>query len=407
MHILFLTHYFPPEVNAPASRTYENARKWVAEGHPVTVLTCVPNHPSGIPYPGYENRLYRWEELDGIRVLRVKTYLSANKGFLKRTLNYLSYMTSAILFSSLVRRVDVVISTSPQFFCGLSGYFVSSLKRCRWVLEIRDLWPESIIAVGAITNRHVIAFLEALETFMYRKADRIVTVTDYLKLHITRKNIDPNRISVIKNGADLERFRPLPRQNGFRDRHGLNGKFVASYIGTHGMAHGLGTIFRAAELLRDHRRIVFLLVGDGAERERLLREKEARNLDNILMLPQQEKSKMPEIIAASDVNLVLLRKGGLFKGAIPSKIFEAMAMERPVVLGVDGECKEIVETGECGVCIEPESAEELANTLRRLSGNVEMADRLGKNGRTVVERYYNRDVLAGNYLSLIRNLVRA
>lgn len=393
-------------MNAPASRTYENARRWVKAGHKVTVITCAPNHPNGIIYPGYKNRVYQWDELDGIRILRVKTYLSANKGFLKRILNYISYMISATLWSPLVIDVDAVVSTSPQFFCGFSGYFVSRLKRCRWVLEIRDLWPESIIAVGAIANRKVIVFLEGLETFMYRKADRIVPVTDSFKVHIMGRGIDPGRISVIKNGADLERFSPLPKQNAFREQHGLNGKFVASYIGTHGMAHGLDTIFAAAELLKDRDRIVFLLVGDGAERENLLKQKEARKLDNVIMLQQQEKAKIPEIIAASDVNLVLLKKTDLFKTVIPSKIFEAMAMERPVILGVEGESKAIVEEGECGVCIEPENTDELVDMLDKLCGSVEMTDRMGRNGRRFVEKYFNRDDLAADYLALIRNLGR-
>jgi glycosyltransferase involved in cell wall biosynthesis len=379
----------------------------VKAGHKVTVITCAPNHPNGIIYPGYKNRIYQWDELDGIRILRVKTYLSANKGFLKRTLNYVSYMVSATLWSPLVKDVNVVVSTSPQFFCGYSGYIVSRLKRCRWVLEIRDLWPESIIAVDAITNRKVISLLEYLETFMYRNADRIITVTDSFKVHIMGRGINPKRISVVKNGADLERFSPLPKQNAFREQHGLNGKFVASYIGTHGMAHGLNTIFRAAELLKDQSRIVFLLVGDGAERKSLLKQKETRKLDNVVMLPQQERSKMPEIIAASDVNLVLLKKTNLFKTVIPSKIFEAMAMERPIVLGVEGESKSIVEEGECGLCIEPENADELVDMLLKLCGSSEMTAGLGKNGRRFVEKYFNRDVLASDYLALIQNLETA
>lgn len=181
MHILFLTHYFPPEVNAPASRTYENARRWVLDGHHVTVITCAPNHPNGIIYAGYQNRLWQWDEKDGIRILRVKTYLSANKGFVKRILNYLSFMISATVFCSLVEKADRVVSTSPQFFCGLTGLSVSGIHRCPWVLEIRDLWPESIIAVGAIHNRWIIRFLEGIESFMYRKADHIVTLTKSFK----------------------------------------------------------------------------------------------------------------------------------------------------------------------------------------------------------------------------------
>ena len=404
LHILFLTHYFPPEVNAPASRTHENAKRWVRAGHRVTVITCAPNHPKGIVYPGYRNALRQWEEIDGIRVLRVKTYLSPNKGFGGRTLNYISYMISAITFCPLVKDVDVVVSTSPQFFCGMAGYFVSRLKKKPWVLEIRDLWPESIIAVGAISNRKVIGLLEGLETFMYRNAARIVSVTDSFKAHIVKRGIPPERISVIKNGADLERYSPLPKDNRFREELGLNGKFVASYVGTHGMAHGLGTVFRAAEKLKDSPQFVFLLVGDGAERDALVKTKESLGLKNVIMLPQQEKSRMPEIIAASDVNLVLLKKADLFKTVIPSKIFEAMAMERPLILGVEGESKAIIEDADCGICIEPENDDELVGALRKLHDEDGLGMRLGKNGRKCVEKRYNRDFLAAEYLTLLRDV---
>lgn len=406
MHILFLTHYFPPEVNAPASRTYENAKQWIRAGHQVTIITCVPNHPNGIVYPGYQNRLRQWDEKDGIRVLRVKTYLSANKGFLKRIFNYVSYMFSAICLCFLVKDVNVVVSTSPQFFCGLAGYFVSRLKHIPWVLEIRDLWPESIIAVGAIKNRRIINLLESIESFMYRKADRVVALTEAFKCHIMKRGIPAERITIIKNGADLSQFKPLAKENAFRKQEGLTGKFVASFVGTHGMAHGLGTVFKMAELLKDRQDITFLLVGDGAERENLVRMKDAMGLKNVMMLGQQEKARMPEIIAASDACMVLLMKQDLFKTVIPSKIFEAMAMERPIILGVEGESQAIIEEGDCGVCIEPENAQALADAVVRLHDDKVLAGRLGKNGKDFVEKFYNRETLAMIYLDLLAGLSR-
>ncbi len=401
MHILFLTHYFPPEVNAPASRTYENAKRWVRAGHQVTVITCAPNHPNGIIYPGYQNRLWQWQERDGIRILRVKTYLSANKGFAKRILNYLSYMVSATLFCSQTQKADVVVSTSPQFFCGLAGFFVSRTKRCPWVLEIRDLWPESIIAVGAVKNRWIIDLLEGVETWMYQGADRIVALTKAFKRHIAGRGVAPEKITVITNGADLEQFQTSPKENDFRAEQNLEGKVVSSYIGTHGMAHGLETIFNAAVLLKDKKEIVFLLVGDGAERERLLKQKAARGLTNVIMLAQQKKEKMPEIIAASDACMVLLRKADLFKTVIPSKLFEAMAMERAIILGVEGESREIIEEGACGICIEPENPQALADAVWALFENRAFTETLGKNGKAFVVNEYDREKLAETYLKLL------
>jgi glycosyltransferase involved in cell wall biosynthesis len=404
LHILFFTHYFPPEVNAPASRTFENAKRWVKEGHQVTVVTCAPNHPRGVLYFGYENRIRQWDEIDGIRVLRVITYLSANKGFLKRTLNYLSFMFSSTMLSPLAGNVDLVISTSPQFFCGMSGYWASRIKQCPWVLEIRDLWPESIIAVGAVRRRKVIDALEGLESFLYKNADHIVAVTRSFKRHIMARGAPAERISVLTNGADLERYQPLPKQNSVRMELGLDGKFIASYLGTHGMAHGLGTVLRAADLLRDRENIVFLLAGDGAERENLLRQKEALKLENVLMLPQQPKERMPELLAASDASMVLLRKTDLFKTVIPSKIFEAMAMERPVILGVDGETKEIIEEADCGVCIEPENHHQLAEAVLSLYNDPALLQRLGRNGKTSVMSCYDREKLAGDYLQVLQDV---
>lgn len=404
MHILFLTHYFPPEVNAPASRTYENARHWVRAGHRVTVLTCVPNHPAGVAYPGYRNRLWQWEELDGIRVLRVKTYLSPNQGFSRRVLNYLSYQLSATLLAPLVAGVDLVVSTTPQFFCGLTGFLVSRMKRVPWVLEVRDLWPESIVTVGAMRRGRAVRLLERVESFMYRRADHVVALTHAFKRHITARGVPDQRVTVIKNGADLERFVPASRDNAFRAAYRLDGRFVASYVGTHGMAHALDLVLRAAQRLQSDPRFLFLLVGDGAEKERLLAEKERLGLDNVLMLPQQPKELMPEILAASDASLVLLKNSELFRTVIPSKMFEVMAMARPIILGVAGESREIVEEGGCGLCIEPENLDGLVAALEQLAASPELAASLGDSGRRFVIGEYDREKLALRFLNLLSSL---
>jgi glycosyltransferase involved in cell wall biosynthesis len=404
MHILFLTHYFPPEVNAPASRTHENAKRWVKEGHQVTVITCAPNHPQGILYPGYRNRWFQMEIMDGIHVLRIKTFLSANRGVKRRILNYLSYMFSAILFCPLVRHADVAVSTSPQFFCGGAGYIVARIKRIPWVLEIRDLWPESIIAVGAIKNRRVVDLLEGIESFLYRKADHVIALTQAFKKHIIKRGVADDRISVVTNGADLDRFRPYPRLNGFREAHHLEDKFLLSYVGTHGMAHGLSSVLRAARRLQHRRDIVFLLVGDGAERRSLLKTKSKMGLENVLMLPQQPKEMMPAIIAASDVCMVLLKDTPLFRTVIPSKIFEAMAMQRAIILGVKGESQTIIETGRCGICVEPESDLELAETAMKLADDRQLTNQLGNKGLEFVHKHYNRDALAADCLGILTRI---
>ena len=371
------------------------------DGHEVTVVTCAPNHPRGIVYQGYRNKLFQWEKMDGIQIIRLWTYVSANEGYIKRTLNYVSYMISAVLAAPFLPKADVVVSTSPQFFNGLGGYFVSRLKRAPWILEIRDLWPESIRVVGAIKNKAIIRMLEQLELFAYRKADRIVPVTDAFRDYMIGKGIAPDKIDVIKNGVDLEFYKPVSGDNPVEEELGLRKKFVVSYFGTHGMAHHLETVLEAASELKDEQNIVFLLVGDGAELERLALTREELGLDNVLMLGQQPKEKMPYLWALSNASMVLLKNSELFKMVIPSKIFESLAMEKPVILGVKGESQRIIEASEGGICIEPEDHRELAEAVLKLYRNPALCAQLGANGRRHVTQFYDRAMLARRYLSLL------
>ena len=405
MRILFLSHYFPPEVNAPASRTYEHCKQWVKDGHEVTVVTCVPNHPRGKIYAGYRNRLFWRDEKDGIQVIRLWTYVTANEGFVKRTVNYLSYMLAVLLALPLLPKSDIVISTSPQFFNGLAGYFVSRLKRIPWVLEIRDLWPESILVVGAIKNKRIIRFLEFLEMFAYRKADCIVPVTDSFKRYMVGKGIALEKIEVVKNGVDLNFYQVVSPDNNFFEDLGLEGKFIASYFGTHGMAHHLETILEAADQLRAHSNIVFLMVGDGADKARIEALRLEMDLNNVVLLGQQSKDKMPLLWAGSQVSLVLLKKSDLFKAVIPSKIFESMAMQKPIILGVEGESCEIIEEADSGRCIEPENSRQLAQRVLELYNNRELCGALGVNGRKYVSAHFDRLTLARRYASILESCI--
>lgn len=402
MHILFLTHYFPPEVNAPASRTVEHCRRWADAGEDVTVITCVPNHPRGVIFPGYKNRLWQRDRIDGIEVIRVWTLATPNEGFLLRTLNYVVFMIMAIAASLFVRRPDVVISTSPQFFAGLAGYAVSRLRRARWILEIRDLWPESILAVGAIKSKFIIRSLEWLERFAYRKAYHLVVVTESFVDHVVKHGGSSERTTVITNGVDLSTFTHQPKKENFAREIGLEGKFVAAYVGTHGMAHGLDTILRAADRLRHRSDIAFLMVGDGAAKAGLKAECQRQALPNIVMLDEMPKEKMAEIWALSDVSLVLLRNLPLFSTVIPSKIFESMAMERPIVLGVIGESARIISAAQSGILIEPESDQQLCHALETLAEDPELVARLGRHGSEYVRNHYDRNRLAAQFLDIIR-----
>ena len=401
MHILFLSHYFPPETNAPASRTFEHCREWVRTGHRVTVVTCAPNHPRGVVYQGYRNRLWSTERVAGITVIRLWTYVASNNGFLLRTVNYISFMVACIVATPFLPRPEIVVSTSPQFFNGLAGFFLARMKRRPWILEIRDLWPDSIVAVGAVRSPLIIGFVRYLEGFAYRHANAIVALTDAFAKHISARGIANNKITVIKNGANLDLFKMQPRDPMLEDELGLSGKFVAAYFGTHGMAHRLETILEAAALTRARKDILWLMVGDGAERDRLMRLKAEMGLENLVTLAQQPRERMPAFWSIADASLVLLRRSEVFKTVIPSKIFESFAMGKPVVIGVEGESRDLVEAAHGGLAIVPEDAVELAQAVVRLHETPGLAAAMGADGKAYVERHFDRTVLARRFLDVM------
>ncbi len=404
MRILFFTHYYPPEVNAPASRTSEHCRAWAAAGAEVTVVTCAPNHPHGKLYPGFRNKLWQSETLDGVKVVRVWSWLAANEGFLPRILNYVSYMAASILALPFLPRADVVVTTSPQFFCGLVGLFARPVKRAPWVLEIRDLWPESIVAVGAMKKGRTIRFLEWLEGFAYRQADAIVSLTRGFVPHIAARCGDPAKIAVFMNGADLSAFTKSGDGEEIKRKYGLAGKFVGAYVGTHGMAHGLDTILEAAALLKDEPRFAFLMAGGGAEEARLKAKREQMGLDNVVMLGQRPKSEMPALWSATDASLILLKRSDTFKTVYPSKMSEAMAMQCPVILGVEGEAKEVLEAAGAGLAITPESAEQLAAAMRKLADDPALCAAYGRAGRAYADQNLDRAKVAARFLTLLEDV---
>ncbi len=403
MHILFFSHYFPPEGNAPASRTYENCKRWVHQGHKVTVITCAPNVPDGVVYEGYKNKLRQHENLDGINVIRVWTYMAANKGTIRRIMNYISYMFGAVFFSLFVAKPEVIIATSPQFFCGWAGAIVSRLRRIPFILEIRDIWPESIIAVGALRNKRLLRLLEWLELKMYAAAQHIVTVGQGYKQKLIEKGVQAEAISVITNGFDCEIFYPRQSDESIRQRYNLNHEFICSYVGTIGMACGLEVVLRAAKLLKNKQRnnIKFLLVGAGAVKKQLQQQALEGNLDNVVFVDRQDKHLIPGFLSISDVCLVHLKKADLFKTVLPSKIFEASAMAEPIILGVEGYAAQFLKEANAGICIEPENAEQLAQAVENLADNPQLCQSLGRAGYEYVTKHHDRDNLANEYMDTI------
>ena len=407
MRILFLSHYFPPERNAPASRTFAHCRLWAAAGHAVTVVTCAPHHPRGVLYPGYRNALRQIEYVDGIRVVRCLTLPTANEGTWKRSASFLFYLVSAVCSAMLEERPDIVIATSPQFFCGWAGVVVGTLRRRPVLIEIRDLWPESIAAVGALHARLVLKVLEALERAMYRAARHIVTVGGGYRDGLIQRGVEPERVSMVMNGVDGDLFFPGNEDRELADRLGVAGRFCVTYCGAIGMAHGLEVVLRAARLLLERGRsdIVFLLVGDGARLEALRGEALRDGLDNVVFTGALDRNQVPAILSVSDACLIHLRKARTFATVMPSKIFESAAMERPIILGVQGFAREFIAKAGCGIYVEPENEEELVEAALRLADDAELRNRLGAAGREYVTERFERGRLAERYLGIIQRVV--
>lgn len=402
MHILFISHYFPPEVNAPASRTHEHCRHWVQCGHQVTVVTGVPNHPRGVLFGGYENKSIQEEEVDGIRVIRSWMYLTPNEGFLGRTLGYILFGVTAVLASFRAERPDVVIATSPQFFVGMAGATVARLRRCPFVLEVRDLWPDSIVQLGEMRRNLLIRVLEKIETGLYRSATGIVVNTEAFIRHITERGVDRERIELVYNGIDPRRFRPRPRDEALLREHHLAGKFLVSYIGTLGLAHGLITLVEAARQLRDQSDIHFLLIGDGAARQQLEEAIERHQLPNVTVMGLQPRSEIPKWIASADLLVVMLRDLEIFATVIPSKIFEFLAQERPVVVSApDGEIRRLVDTAKAGFCIDAEAPHQLADAILEVKENPQEASARARCGRSWVESNFAREDMARKMLRFV------
>lgn len=406
MHILFLSDNFPPEVNAPASRTFEHCREWVADGHRVTVITCAPNFPAGRVMEGYRNRLFARETMDGIEVIRVWSYITANEGFLRRTLDYLSYACAASLAALFVRKVDVIVATSPQFFTACAGWFAGLAKRRPYIFELRDLWPESIRAVGAMRDGRALRMLERLELFLYRRAAAVVTVTHAFRKNLIGRGIPDDKIEVITNGADLARFAPRCRDEALERGLDLKGKFVAGYVGTHGMAHALGTVLEAAALVRDMpggEAVRFLMLGDGAEKAALRQRAAELGLDNLVFIDTVPKAQVPLYWSLLDVSIVHLRDTPLFATVIPSKLFECMAMGIPVLHGVRGESADIVEREGVGVTFPPEDAPALAAAVLAMAGDPQGRAAMAARG-PVAARGYDRGTLARRMAALLARI---
>jgi glycosyltransferase involved in cell wall biosynthesis len=411
--ILYVSQYFPPEMGAPAARVGELVRHWARTGHDVTVLTGFPNHPTGVVPPEWRRRLRRLayrERVDGVNVVRTWLWPLPNRKAHERMLNYSSFCFSAALRGFGMARPHVVIATSPQLLVGLAGWWIARWQRVPFVFEVRDLWPESLVAVGVGGDQSLLhRTLAGVAGFLYREAQRIVVVTPAFQEHLVKHwNVPSSKITIVQNGVETDLFSPANTSAQIRHELNAEGKFLVCYLGTMGMAHGLDTLVDAAARLQSsHPHIVFALVGEGAEKERIRKLAASRALRNVRFVGQQPRERVPGYINASDVCLVLLKKTELFRTVVPTKMLEFMSCARPVIVGVEGEARKIVEAAQAGVVIEPENANALADAVVKLAKDSPQREALGQNGRDYIVGHYSRKQTAVAYVSALEELSRS
>jgi glycosyltransferase involved in cell wall biosynthesis len=406
MRIAYVCHYFVPEPAAPAARVHEFARAWVQAGHQVDVVTTFPNHPVGRIPREYRGRLQSTEWIDGIRVLRCWLYAVPNRGIGRRGLDHLSFMLTALLFGlPRLREVDVVIASSPTLFSALSAWLMARVKRVPFVLEVRDLWPEAIVDLGLMRRGSLsVRVLESLARFLYREAARVVVVTNAFADRLGVQGVPRSKLAVIPNGADTHLFTPGQDGQAVRAALQLDGRFVVAYVGSHGLSHGLGAVLDAAEARPE---VTFLLVGDGADRDRLVAERDRRDLRNVIMRQSVSKAEVPGVYAAADACLVPLRDVPIFETFVPSKLFEVLAAGRPVIGAVRGEARDILNRSGGALVVDPERGDQIVEAIDRLQGDAALRADLAQHGRAFAQQQYDRDMLARRYLDLLQGVVHS
>jgi len=401
MKLLFLTDNFVPESNAPATRTYEHCKEWVKEGIDVTVITCNPNFPYGKTYEGYKNKLYQTEVIDGIKVIRVWSYMAENKGAIKRIADYVSYAISAGL-AGLFVKTDLIVATSPQLFTALSGCVLSKLRRKPWVFELRDLWPEGIKDTGAIKNKKILDFLVKMELCLYRQSTFVITVTNGLRNNLISRGIEASKIDIVTNGANLDMFQAREKNRAILEKLGLQNKFIFGYIGTHGLAHGLEFIIECIKEIKNEE-LHFLFIGTGAKKEATVKLAEELKLTNVTFLDPVPKHEVAEYISIIDVALIPLTKTDIHASLIPSKIFESASMQKPILLGVEGEAAEIVKRHNAGIVFEPENKEEFLNGVEKIYTDKEKYVEY-KKGCVELAEAFDRKKLAKKMANILKQI---
>jgi glycosyltransferase involved in cell wall biosynthesis len=404
MKILILTQYFPPEVGAPQNRLYELAVRLRRNGADVTILTAMPNYPQMEIHAAYKNKKYHFEEMDGLSVHRSSIYVSKSKGIAKRLLNYFSFVFSSLWTGTFrLGKFDLILCESPPLFLGITAYLLKKFKGAKLIFNVSDLWPESAEKLGLVTNKFFLRIATWLEEFLYRKSDLISGQTQGICKNISSRFPD-KKVYWLPNGVDLSYYDSAKAPADWRQKMNFSkDDFLLLYAGIIGHAQGLEVIISAAEQLRQYPAIKFLLLGSGPEKEKLMAMKEQKKLDNVIFLDAVTKKEMPAIVYAADAAVIPLKRLDLFKGAIPSKIFENLAMRKPILLGVEGEAKELfIDEGGAGLAFIPEDGNDLAAKTVSLYNNKEELKKMGESGYLYVEKKFTRDRIAAQFWDFLQ-----
>jgi glycosyltransferase involved in cell wall biosynthesis len=405
LRVTFLTHYFPPEVGPAQTRLHELAKRLIAAGETVTVVTGFPNYPAGEIFPGYRGKRLMEDSYDGIRVLRTWVFATRSRGFIGRLLNYFSFPVFSLLAVRKLGPTDIIYVQSPPLFTGLAALWFSRLKRAPYIFNVSDIWPQSAVELGVLRNRVAIRLAEWLERHIYRRASRITVPTPGILERLVARGVPREKIFLLTNGVDTAAYNVTSPDRELAQRLGLNGHKVFMYAGLHGLAQGLDVILEAAKLTRNPD-VLYVLVGDGADKAALVAKAQAEGISNVRFLPIQPTSTLPALLNLVYATVIPLRRLDLFKAALPSKLFDSMAAGRPIVAPLWGEAAALVEAAACGLVVEPEDARAVQEAVEKLAADPALAQKLGEQGRRYVVEHFNRDDIAKRLIKLLEETAR-
>ena len=405
MRIMFLTHYFPPEIGAPQARMFELAKRLDEIGDEVTVVTAFPNYPTGVIQEGYRDRFAMEERMDGVRVVRRWVFATPNSGFFKRILNWLSFVVTSLTTLRQVGPVDVIFVQSPPLPIGIATLAFSRLKRAPFVFNVSDIWPQSAVELGMLRSKFAIRLAEMLEMHIYRRASRVTVPTPGMLERLASRRVPREKLVLLTNGVDTAAYQPQPPDENLAAQLGLNGHKVFLYAGTHGLSQGLDVILEAAKLTHDSD-VLYVLAGEGADKAALVAKARSQGITNVRFLPNQPKSSMPALLNLAYAGIISLKPLDLFRSALPSKMFESMAVGQPLVAALWGEGADLVTAAGCGLVTEPGNAAQLREAVEALAANPERAKAMGRKGREYVDEHFNRRKIAQRLHDLLAEVAR-